>query len=385
MHKHLAITFLLFGVALVIYLIPIYRNTVAFFTDEMYWISTANTVHLLQNRDTKNPLWRENYGFTNFNGAKYVYGVGLLLFGHRDVRITGTAPQTYYRWISFEPMPFPIDHAAFSLVIHARIISAVITALAISLLYPLGILIGLPALSAALATILFGMHPIVTHVATHAFSDGILLLWQMILLLSLFWHRRSWGNFAAIGIALGMLVSTKINGLLFLPIIAFLMAYALNKKSGFPYRKYGAALGVTVFSCLLVFLILHPNFFFYPEYGPLAQFRDRVLITDEHVAYFSRVNPAHVLLSPQSRIASLVHHVFPMWLTGAAILSLIIFLWNARYRTVSQKQLLFLASGTVVTASVLSYCVFNEPRYYLPIVPFVMLGIGFGIQQLHRS
>lgn len=380
--KHGLVTFSLFCLALTFYLIPIYKNTVSFFTDEMYWISTANTVYRLLEGDTKNPLWRENYGFTNFNGAKYIYGVGLLLFGHRNVRIVGTAPQTYFQWIAYEPNPFPKDHTAFPLVFHARIISAITTALAISLLYPLGITIGLPIFSAILATILFLLHPIPHHVATHAFSDGILLFWQMVLLISLFWRRKSWHTYVIIGIVLGALVSVKINGLLFVPVIFFVVAYSLKKNTVFPYRRFLTSLAATGLSGVLVFLLVHPNLFFYPEYTFVSQIRDRMLITAEHIAYFSRVNPPHVILAPQARIASMVAHIFPVWLTAMTIISLFWFFKNGSYRKIPQNTAVFFISGAVVTLSVLSYCVFNEPRYYLPIIPFALLFIGYGIRRI---
>jgi hypothetical protein len=166
------------------------------------------------------------------------------------------------------------------------------------------------------------------------------------------------------------------------PVIVFVTGYSRKRSVKFSYRNLIASLGIIALSSTMVFLLLHPNLFFYPEYDLISQIRDRALITAEHIAYFSRVNPPHVILAPQARIMSLISHVFPVWLTAMTIMSLFWFFKNGSYRKIPQNTAVFFISGAVVTLSVLSYCVFNEPRYYLPIIPFALLFIGYGIRRI---
>lgn len=376
-HSHIVISIVVFVVLLLSYLRPVYKNRVSFLTDEMYWISTANVVHMLASWDTKNPLWHEYYGFTNFNGAKYAYGIGLSLLGHMDVSAVGVAPATYYRWISFEPEAFPERHPNFALLRDARVISAVFTAAAATLIYILGINIRLSVVSAIAAAVIFGIHPITRFVATHAFSDGILLFFQMMLLTALFGKQTKQKGLTReilIGIALGALVSVKLNGLMFIPIILFLALPGVQHLTGVttPQTNYFFRMGVLIAAASLTVLFLHPNFFFYPGYPPAQMLRDRVQITTEHIAYFSQNNSSHVILEPMERVASFLRHGFPFWMSILILLGVAASAIPILYKkTVNYPYFLYVAGGITVLLSVLSYCVFDEQRYYLPVIPFM--------------
>lgn len=374
---HFAVSIALYVVLLISYLVPVYKNHVPFFTDEMYWISTADTVRRLAAGDTGNPLWHEYYGFTNFNGAKIVYGIGLALLGHNDVHGVGIAPETYYRWITFEPDIFPGNHPYFTLLRDARVISAVFTAAAATLIYIVGVNINLPVASAITATIIFGIHPITRFVATHAFSDGILLFFQIMLLTALFWKqtKQKWLIREIItGIILGMLVSVKLNGLMFMPIILFLALPGVQHLIGIktPQYNYFLRMGILITAAILTVLLFHPNFFFYPGYPPVQMLRDRMQITTEHIAYFSQNNPGHVILEPLERINSFLHHAFPLWVGILALAGITASVVKMMYKkAVNYPYLLYVMGGVIILLSVLAYCVFNEQRYYLPIIPFI--------------
>lgn len=363
----------------------IVSNRVFFMSDEMYWISTSRVVHMLWKGDFKNSEWREYYGFANLNGAKFIYGIGLSVAGHTDTRITGVAPATYYRWTGFEPGYFPQSHTAYPLLRDARIISAFFTAMAVTLLYILVTLIRLPTAIALASALVLGIHPVTKHVATHAFSDGIFLFFQMLLLVSLFRerkkHRHPYRMQIITGIMLAYLVSVKINGAMFIPIMIFL---TILHPHGYPKalsaRELIAQLAVIAASALIALALLHPNFLFYPDYSPLQLLRDRVQITTDHVMYYSQINPSHVILRPMDRIASLVKHSFPVWLGAmCAIGTLMTFIRAGNKQQRNTPYLLYLAAGTVVSLSVLAYCVFDEPRYYLPVLPFISVLAGYSL------
>lgn len=203
--------------------------------------------------------------------------------------------------------------------------SAVFTAAAAAPIFIIGINIRLSVVSAIIAAIIFGIHPITHFVATHAFSDGILLFFQMTLLTILFWKQTKQKGLTRdilTGIVLGALVSVKLNGLMFIPIILFLLHPGVQHLIGVktPQYKYFFRIITLTTAASLTVIFLHPNFFFYPGYPPAQMLRDRMQITTEHIAYFSQNNSSHVILEPTERIASLLRHSFPLW---ASILTLL--------------------------------------------------------------
>jgi len=382
--KHIVLSVSILLVTLSFYISVIYKNQVLFMSDEMYWISTSRVVQMLWKGDFNNPEWKEYYGFANLNGAKFIYGIGLAIAGHTDTRITGVAPATYYRWTDLEPGHFPKSHAAYPLLRDARVISALFTAMAVALLYTLAILMHIPVVAAVAAALIMGIHPVTKHVATHAFSDGIFLFFQMLLLISLFWrwgeNRHSHLPQIITGVLLACLVSVKINGAIFIPVIFFLTIMRPNRQ---PHQSESIhmlekRLGVITAATLLTLVLLHPNFIFYPDYSPLQLLSDRARITAEHVAYYSHIDPSHVILRPAERILSLMRHSFPLWLGALSIVGALVTLIHANSKSGrNSAYLLFLTSGAVITLSVLAYCVFDEPRYYLPILPFIAVLAGY--------
>lgn len=364
------------------YVTAIYTNKVMFMSDEMYWISTSRVVQMLWQSDFRNPEWKEYYGFANLNGAKFIYGAGLALTGHTDTSITGVAPETYYRWTNLEPGYFPANHTAYVMLRDARYISALFTALAIALIYVLVLLLGLPVTVAIASAIIIAIHPVTKHVATHAFADGIFLFFQMLLLCSLFWkgkimgHRFTFLKEICIGAVLAYLISVKVNGALFIPIVFLFTIMNPHKQANREQSTQLSAkrLGIIAVSTILGIVLLHPNFIFYPDYSPLQLMRDRGQITIDHVAYYSRIDPSHVILKPTERIASFVRNSFPLWLGILSIAGACITFLYARQK---RPYLLYLTAGFIVTLSVLAYCVFDEPRYFLPILPFIAVLAGY--------
>lgn len=361
-------------------------------SDEMYWISTSRVVQMLWQGDLKNPEWKEYYGFANLNGAKFIYGTGLALAGHSDTSITGIAPATYYRWTGLEPGYFPDTHPAYTLLRDARLISAFFTALGVTLLFITAILLHMPVMIAITSALVMGFHPVTKHVATHAFSDGIFLFFQMLLLVSLFWKRNENNHTyfpqMLTGAILAYLVSVKINGAMFIPIVIFLTIFHPRRrhKPEQSIHILGRRLGVIAVSAIITIILLHPNFIFYPGYSPLQLLNDRARITAEHIEYFGNIDPSHIILKPTERIASLVRHGFPIWLGMLSVAGLLVSFLRIRYASAENRPyLLYLFSGAVVALSVLAYCVFDEPRYYLPILPFIAVLAGYSMTIFSRK
>ncbi|MCL4359863.1 hypothetical protein M1555_01225 [Patescibacteria group bacterium] len=359
-------------------------NTVLFFTDEAYWVSTANIVPVLLRGRFSDRFWNEYYGFTNFNGAKFIFGIALRILPHGDPSLAGTAPMTYYRWVPYDGRPFPRGNPFYASLTDARLTSAWFAAGAVAALAVLTYLASGSLWAMVLAGAILGMHPITAYAAEHAFADSFLLFFEVLFLLSLAVPFRTNGNapegrYALIsGILIGILTAIKLNALLFLPVYGVWTGTAIALSDG---GRSPDTWGMRVFRALctaaaaagFTFLLLEPNLFFYPGLPLGAMIEGRLRITREHIAYFGRLTPSHVLLTVPARLRSLAGRVFPPWmlvltLAGAGALTGALL---RRSRNIP-FLILFLVSGTVTGGIMLSYIVFDEPRYYLPILPFLI-------------
>lgn len=355
------------------------ENSVPFYTDEAYWVSTGRIVPMVLNKRFNDPFWHEYFGFTNFNGAKIIYGIGLAIFGHSESELIDvkTAPETYYHWIGDDGKVLPPGHPLFSLVRDARIISTIFVSLSIGATVLLAYIL-VPKTLIALATgVLLFFHPITQYVAVHAYADGIFLFFILLFLLSSIrllknnLHRSHYKDLIVLGGIAGALISIKINGGVFL--IAYFVSYLLRiitEKKDVRARLILIPLSVITASALVVFLFINANILFFPDYTVSQMIQDRAEITKQHVAYYSAMDPDHVTLPLISRLQSLMKHAFPLWFIPFFIVGLMI--------TVIKKQigikhiLLFFSMGIVVLIYCLSYVVFDEIRYFLPILPFIV-------------
>lgn len=372
--------FLIFTCAFILYAKPIIGNTVVFHPDEMYWIGSGQIIPLLYKRDTTNLFWNEYYGYANFNGAKLIYGVGLTIMGHTDYRPFWLPPATYYRFESFGGKPFPADHPLSPMVRDGRLISALFAAASVGLMFwyaraTLGSTTG-GVLSAAV----FALHPIMLSVGTHAYADSMFSFFMMIFLIET--HRfltdgatkRIWPRFGLWGGLLAALASVKLNGLLFF--VPALFAFGMKEKNKNRFLIFMIAF---IFGFVMVFAILHPNFFFYPTRGPVQIITDRVRITRDHMIYFDAKEPGHVLWDIPSRVGSLYRQIFVWpWLLPVCIAGV----WLTM-RTKKKIMHFVAASALAILIGTLGIVVFDEARYYLPLLPFVSLLAGGSIVALY--
>lgn len=384
----------------------IYMNKVLLDTDEMYWISTAKIVPLLVKHDYTDPYWNEYYGFVNFNVAKLAYGIGLPILGHTDFSQAGIPPDTYYKWESFGGKPFPATHQFNSTLRDARLISALFVSLGIILMFFCTLSITSSLLISTLSGILLTLHPIIQKVATHALADSMFLFFEiaaifvLIKIISAIRQKNSHlpVYYCGAGICTAMAAGAKINGLMLLPFILFSILYIMyklyiNKNTDYTKKfrmKALAAAVILILSFSVTFLILHPNFFFYPQVSPIQMMESRMLITQQHIAYYSEHEPSHVLLSLPSKLLSSVIYLFPIRFGLVAIAGAIIkiifrkkIINGDKYKTET-----VIICGLIYTwMCVLLYVVFDEPRYYLPILPFLILVLAdaYNSTSTHKS
>lgn len=357
------------------FLPSIIHNAIDFQTDEMYWMQTARILPYIQENKLQDPYWKENMGFVNFNGAKWVYAIGLRMFNHTDFTDIGIPPSTYYKWKEYSGA-FPTTHALYPMLFHARLISAFTASIAIGGMFVFGYLLFPNSILVALASaILLRIHPITINIATHAFADSMLLLaeiaWASILSYIIKYSQNTRHWLITLGVVLGYAVSVKINAGMFYIITIFLIAAGAKTTTA----QYIHKILLITISAGLTFVLLHPNFFFFPSYTLYQMIADRFLITQYHMTYFSRIDASHVLYSIPQRLHSLFSHIFTpvlkVFFTFGTIYSISLIL----KRRGMQKNiflLLWISTG-IILEFLLAYVVFDEQRYFMPLLPFVCL------------
>lgn len=384
MTKRIILTLFIILSALIFYSGKIISNDVSFNTDEAYWISTAKVVPLLWEHKFRDPFWREYYGFVNFNSAKLIYGTGLRFFGINDVSIAGTAPATYYIWESYGGKPLPTLNPLYRIIMPARLISGFFASIAVGLVFVFVLLVFRKISSGLVAAFVVLVHPITIYIATHALSDSCFLFFQMILFILMillaktqlkYPERQTLFLTIGIGFTLAWITGVKLNGVMFLAVTIVFLIFNTD-------YSLGAIKRVFILSCIMsvsmtfFFLLIEPNLFFYPQYTFFQMLADRIQITNQHIVYFSRISPGHVILSLPERFHSFVLSLFPLWLCPlfiAGTLTTIAAFFNKRLIFADKLYRSLVAIGIFTSGIVLIYVVFDEPRYFLPVLPFVAI------------
>ena len=365
-------------------------NTASFIADEMYWIRTGGIVPLLARGDYKDPLWNEYWGYANFNGAKIFYGIGLSLFGHTEAEFDtlGLPPQTYFRFQKFEGGVFPASNDLYHLLRDGRTVSAIFASASLGLFFVfLILLLRRPVLALGVSLALL-FHPIVQEIATHALGDSMFLFFECLLLVVSEWYLAKkqktsvWFPFC-IGAILAGIASIKLNGLMFFGVFLVYEALRQSVRTLHGARVMLTPIAVCTVGFFLVFTMLHPNFFFYPERSPVTIILDRVRITKYHMEYFGKLTPSHILRTFPQRITSSVRHIFANWqivlvvLMGSigALVELIVA--AGKNSSPSRRTTgIFLSIYLVI----ITYVVFDEGRYFLPVLPLLLAVAGCGFR-----
>jgi hypothetical protein len=379
MKKYILILCIIFITTFSSFFPALQKNQIPFVGDEMYWIQTARILPYIAQHKFNDPYWREFMGFTNFNGAKWVYAIGLHLFGHSDFSAVGIPPQTVNIWGKFENKPFPVHHPLYPILYHARIISILATSAAITMMFIFGyVVLNRNYMAALLSTVLLRIHPTIVYISSHALADSIFLaaeIFVLILLLRVLRLRNN-KNYTInifLGIALGYFVSVKINAALFFCIILTDIT-VWHYLQQITLKTFFRTLVILTFTAEYAFLLLHPNLFFYRSYSLMMMIADRVNVTHYHMSYYAKIDPAHVLFTIPQRIYSMAHHVF----TPITLLFFSLGLIGSIYILIKNKfrfdiYFVQLINTVIIIIFIMSYVVFDDERYFMPILPFICL------------
>jgi hypothetical protein len=379
--KYFIIAFIISIVSFISFLPSILKNDVLFQIDELYWIQTGRILPYIYNKKFQDPYWHEHFGYTNFNGAKWIYAVGLLFTGKNNFELIAYPPH-YEKWNPYDGITFPQTDPIYSMLLRGRIISALVTSLAISLMFVFSCVIFegkmIPALA---ASVLLRFHPTIPPIATHALADSMMLAFELInfTLLAVIMKKpimKTQNMIMYLGISLGYSIGIKINAYMFFFIAtAHLIFRAIIQK--IRTIEFVKTIGILFCSTCIAYIFIHPNFFFYPQYAPMQMIKDRIDITSYHIRYYSAIDPSHVLNTLPQRLLSMTHHVFtPLYLIVFPI-GLILLIKKR-----SKLFIMQIINMLCIAIFFMSYVVFDDPRYFIPLVPFVCLISASSIMEL---
>lgn len=355
------------------------NNKILFTTDEIYWIQTARFIPYILERKFSDKFWDEHVGFTNFYGAKWVYGTGLRLFGYSDYSGIHYPPKHIDQFSEFDGSIFPPSNSFYDLIAHGRIISMIATSVGIGIFSVFCYLIlGNSFIAAFISATLLLYHPIIRYIGTHALADSMFFAGHMMSLVLISLLLQSGFNksilfYIILGSTFGYTMSVKINGFMyfFMYVITLIAwSYRYNLSTRFMIKT----LVITTISAEITFFLIHPNFFFFPTYSFPQMIADRIFITKYHMNYFAQIDRSHVLFTIPERIISIYRHIFTNSVKFSFAIAIFIHLiyFMKSKRIILRKHMAFIWIHIVgISVSLLAYVVFDDQRYFLPLLPFI--------------
>lgn len=357
------------------------NNNVTFTTDEIYWIQTARVVPYMLEQKFSDIFWNEHVGFTNFYGAKWVYAIGLRLFGYSNFSGIHYPPRHIDQFGEFDGKVFPSNNSHYGMISHARTISILTACVGIGFFSIFAyFMLGNSIVAALFSAMLLLYHPIIRYIGMHALADSMFFTGHMaslvvlsVLLQSHF--KKAMLYYVILGCILGYTMSVKINGFIYFAmyiITLVLWSYRYNLSIRFMITT----LIVTTISVEITFLLIHPNFFFFPHYSVPQMIADRIFITKYHMNYFTQIDRPHVLFTLSERIMAMNRHIFTdsvrFFFSVGAFSHLILLI--RRRPIMLWKSMAFVWLHIIgIGISLLVYVVFDDQRYFLPLLPFICI------------
>lgn len=359
-------------------------NAVTFSPDEFYWIGTGRIIPALAAKDYTSPVFKELYGYANFNGAKFIYGITNILTGNPDLSFIGYPPETTYRFSLFGTS-FPADHPYESILLRGRLVSALFASAAIGLIVYIYLLLFAKPLGAFISAGIVLFHPVFQSIGTTAFADSFFLFFELAVVVLLELYKRAEDDrlsiiYLSIGaIALGYLTSIKLNGGLF---VAVAMYYLAQKNEIFgTYPTWTRMIFHTVSFFLLAictFMLVQYNYFLPESPSIWYTLESRMNVTLTSVHTLGLADNVELIWSLPSRVLASIPLVFRDSPMGLLFIFTILFLFMRKGKVPWPIRLeRLLTVTTLVYGAVILYVIFNEPRYFLPFLPLLAIVAGY--------
>jgi hypothetical protein len=318
----------------------------------------------------------QTYRLLNPPIPKYIVGIGRLLagFDSSSVDVDWNWSATWEENVKSSALPDP------ALLLGSRI---AITTILMGSLIPL-ILIARRISGNNLAIIMiliFGIHSLTLLHGRRAMSEGPLLFGSMSAILGILEaEKRPW--LAGLGTAIA--ASSKLSAVVLVPVGILAIVWQRNHhktKTISPLRD----LVVFSFVAILVTFLLNPLLWSNPLAGISGIWNSRVDFSIRQRETIQAVSPEQILDTPTQRIAGMVGLMFfrspAFLLTMYGVVVSAFQLKRPRWARRRQIFLLFIGSAVQVVALLIANTIPFQ-RYYIPILPFVIIWMSIGILHL---
>lgn len=367
--------------------------------DEAAWVFSSYYWQLVLNKDWENEDWKGFDAIDHPPMAKYLFGMALKPF---DLVPQSIELKEYWRSNDLNiPNFFPFlkslqERTSTEALKVGRWVSTVFFALSALMVFILGRYFFSQAVG-FMATALFCTNKLVNQLAMNVVSDGILLFFILVgVALQVVWVNRYRDNKNVLGICIGLSVVsalaylTKINGLGVLGLSALtILYYGLSC----PYKKFPQKVLSVFFNllimtsvCALLVYALNPSL-----WGDFLNFQQSMFLhrlervgVQMNAFYWFALPSFSLQVSYFIKRLLFDHDIFygathlPLFLSGFV-------LGCVRFYTedvISQKRRVFYVNALAWCGAVLFTYKLNWDRYLLPVLPFVMLVVGFGLESI---
>jgi 4-amino-4-deoxy-L-arabinose transferase-like glycosyltransferase len=357
----------------------------------------------------------QSYRLLNPPLPKYIIGIGRILSGYssESVGVDWDWSASWEENVNSSALPDP------ELLLGSRL--AITAVLAFSM-FPLGLIAKrLSGRGLVIVTLLiFGLHSLVLLHGRRAMSEGPLIFGISLAILGILEaEKRPW--LAGIGTAIA--ASSKLSAVALFPVALFSIVW--RKKDDDPGGKMRLR-GVLFFSiaAVLVTLMLNPVLWSNPLAGVGRIWNSRLDFVERQTQTLRAVSPNQILETPSERIGSMLimlffrkpqtsevanyveqtnpeeaaylgnsMNTFISGIVGGSVALLLTVsgiglslnqLRRAEWR--KQREIILLIIGTFAQAvSILMANSIPFQRYYIPLVPFIILWMGLGISGLYDA
>ncbi len=357
----------------------------------------------------------QSYRLLNPPLPKYIIGIGRILSGYssESVGVDWDWSASWEENVNSSALPDP------ELLLGSRL--AITAVLAFSM-FPLGLIAKrLSGRGLVIVTLLiFGLHSLVLLHGRRAMSEGPLIFGISLAILGILEaEKRPW----VAGIGTAIAASSKLSAVALFPVALFSIVW--RKKDDDPGGKMRLR-GVLFFSiaAVLVTLMLNPVLWSNPLAGVGRIWNSRLDFVERQTQTLRAVSPNQILETPSERIGSMLimlffrkpqtsevanyveqtnpeeaaylgnsMNTFISGIVGGSVALLLTFsgiglslnqLRRAEWR--KQREIILLIIGTFAQAvSILMANSIPFQRYYIPLVPFIILWMGLGISGLYDA
>lgn len=354
--------------------------------DEAAWLFSGVYLGHLIHGDTTHPDWSNEDAIDQPPVGKYWFGIAAYLAGNKWRTLDD---KTWW----FRSAADLYSHEQFQTEISARVplealkiarIAACIAAIAAALgLLALGTIIS-NKITGIASCLVFASSAMVLHFVPIVEADYILIalmIWQTFFLVR--WVKgKSWIDIMWVGLLLGLIIDTKLNGLIGLAtiscvtIIDFFENRATIKKTALQYL-------LSIFFCVAVAIFLNPTFLH--PIDSLFKMFDHRAIQILGVAHYAGLAGASKLVSTVFGFENIfIYYAYPIIGFITCLLSVIGIINSLRQK----KDVLF----WLITITALLWCgssfwSFSQTlwlRYLLPITPFLALACGYAVYSIFK-